>query len=204
MSSRSTTENQEVSQPITPPRSAAVPSSSPDVIAKVFFWMDNQLSAWDPKDARQVEPNSRPVTPDLPPTPISERKSVHWTPEVKDNEGKTLRKLRSSPSTAGHKRKASMLYPGYYPRVPEPPRGPPPAPRPRRLPTPELLDLKHEEFCSCCSKDPMSKMEAQRRTPCQCNECMLIQVVAAARCYMANSKQTSRRQIETAAMMQRK
>lgn len=169
MSSSRTTENRQESQPVTPPRSPTLPSPSPDVMAKVFFWMDNQLSTWDPKDSAQIEPILRSVTPELPPTLISERKSVHWTPEVKDNEGKTLRKLRSSPSTAGRKGKSSLSHPKYYPRVPEPPRGPPPAPRPRRLPTPELPDLKHEEFCNCCSKGPMSKMEAQCRTPPQCN-----------------------------------
>lgn len=128
--------------------------------------MGNQL--YSPRNPRGKLIMRRGPLSRISPNTSPDRKKVHWTPNVQDNEGKTIRKpiaRQSRPedktivlSSKSHRRARTPL-------VPEPPRsrGPPPAPRPRRLPTPDLPDLKCEDFCDCCYPAPVSKMSAQRK-----------------------------------------
>jgi hypothetical protein len=167
MSSKYLIEGSALAGPITPPQSPASPSLSPELIAKVNDWVNSQPFPFSSGPARET--NYEKIVINESSSEVStEQKKVHWTPNVQDNEGKTIRKPKSRYSHT--KDKTIVLSSKTHPRtrqpsVPDPPRsrGPPPAPRPRRLPTPDLPDLKCEDFCDCCYTEPMSKMNAQRK-----------------------------------------
>lgn len=157
--------------PITPPQSPASipsPSLSPEVLAKVNDWVNVQPAPFFSESTRKSDREKKTVIEESSSDISSDRKKVHWTSNVQDNQGKTIRRpiaRQSRPedktlvlSSKTHRRTRTPL-------VPDPPRsrGPPPSPRPRRLPTPELPDLKCEDFCDCCYTAPMSKMSAQRK-----------------------------------------
>jgi hypothetical protein len=171
MSKKYLVEGSALAGPITPPQSpgsADSPSLSPELLAKINDWVNGQPALFSSESTRKIDYEKKTVIQELSPDTSPDRKKVHWTPNVQDNEGKTIRKpiaRQSRPedktvvlSSKSHRRART-------PMVPEPPRsrGPPPAPRPRRLPTPDLPDLKCEDFCDCCYTAPVSKMSAQRK-----------------------------------------
>jgi hypothetical protein len=171
MSKKYLIEGSALAGPITPPQSpgsSASPSLSPELFAKVDDWMNTQPVPFSSEPARKSDYGAGTVIQEPSREMSPERKKVRWTPNVRDNEGKTIRKLPPRQVRSGDKtivlsskthRRTSQ------PSVPDPPRscGPPPAPRPRRLPTPDLPDLKCGDFCDCCYTEPMTKMNAQRK-----------------------------------------
>jgi hypothetical protein len=84
--------------------------------------------------------------------PRNDQKKVQWTPSVQDNHGKT--RYPSHPTVKESRRvlNSRVMSPKHLPAVPELPRSnpksraPPPAPRPRRLPSPDLFPVKEELF----------------------------------------------------------
>jgi hypothetical protein len=162
-----------LSTPFTPPQSPSLSSSPFDPVTKATLWMGDQYVPTSPKPTGLASSTKKPASQEAsllsspPSTP--ESKKVHWSPDVQDNQGKTPRKSQERSYQPASVPKSATFQPKvqvWYPAVPESPasRRPPPAPRPRRLPTPDLDDLDHGPFCTCCPKDTTSKMSAQRKT----------------------------------------
>lgn len=158
------------SEPLTPPRWSPSPPSLPpslDTLSKVTTWKDDPFMEALQKSPEQAASDKRPTQQELTPSSSPEVKKVHWPPTVQDNQGKTTRtKPKEKSSEPRTKRKALSSRESrriWYPPVPDPPssRATPPAPRPRRLPTPDLDELEHGEFCPCCPGNSRSKMDAQ-------------------------------------------
>lgn len=188
--------------PITPPQSpgsAASPSLSPDLLAKVNDWVNGQPFPLFSEPRRQIEYEKKTVIQESSSDMSPERKKVHWTPNVQDNEGKPM--LKPMAKQRRQEDKTIVLSSKTHrqtrtPSVPDPPRsrGPPPAPRPRRLPTPDLPELKCDDFCDCCYTAPMSKMNAQRKISVpQSRSYVLTGEVAAAVSHIANARRSPRR-----------
>lgn len=155
-----------LSRPPTPPPAVTLPSLPSESSAKVNYWMDFQLFPSSSHQTEKGNDHERPVALERPPNSSSERKSVHWTPSVADNHGKTPRKTRIRHSKPSIERKGSSVEAkALCPAAPDPPvsRVPLPTPRPRRLSTPDLPCLDHEDFCDCCFENPTRKMEAKRK-----------------------------------------
>jgi len=171
MSKKYLLEGSALAGPITPPQSPgspASPSLSPELIAKFNDWVNTQPVPSSPETTRQINYEKKTVIQESSPGLSLEQKKVHWTPNVQDNEGKTMRKPKTGQRHSGDKMivlSSKTHHRASQPSVPDPPRsrGPPPAPRPRRLPTPDLPDLKCGDFCDCCYTQPMTKMNAQRK-----------------------------------------
>lgn len=156
------------SGPLTPPRSPGSPARSPAAVVRVAELVNAPLN---PSSSRPTGQNNdengdaiKVPSPEVTPEP----KKVHWTASIQDNQGKTNRKPKPRHSRQGDEKRPSSSKSRprtKLPSVPDAPRsrGPPPAPRPQRLPTPDLPDLKCEDFCDCCYEGTVSKMDAQRK-----------------------------------------
>ncbi|OBT87449.1 hypothetical protein VE02_04694 [Pseudogymnoascus sp. 03VT05] len=135
------------------------PSLTPELAYKVAGWLETQppVSTYQPigVDRRGEKASSSTSS-------SSGKKSVHWTPDVIDNEKKPRRRRRSKRSGEKSSSSKSRVRQS-MPMAPEPPRAhaPPPTPRFHRLPTPDSSDIECEEFCYCCREIVGSKMEVQ-------------------------------------------
>ncbi|KFX90660.1 hypothetical protein O988_08091 [Pseudogymnoascus sp. VKM F-3808] len=139
------------------------PSLTPELAYKVADWLQTQppVSTYRPigVDRRGEKASSSTSS-------SSDKKSVHWTPDVVDNEKKPRHRRgtkRSSEKPSSSKSRVRQSMPMPMPMAPEPPRAqaPPPTPRFHRLPTPDSSDVECEEFCYCCRTIVGSKMEVQ-------------------------------------------
>jgi hypothetical protein len=199
MSKKYLIEGSALAGPVTPPQSLgspASPSLSPQLIAKVNDWVNTQPVPFSSESARKSGYEMKDVIQEPSPEMSPERKKVHWTPNVQDNEGKTIRKPQPRQGRQGDKTIVLSSKTHRQPSVPDPPRsrGPPPAPRPRRLPTPDLPDLKCGDFCDCCYTEPMTKMNAQRKISAPYWRLrILTREVAAAASHIANARRPTRR-----------
>ncbi|KAL5345401.1 hypothetical protein ACLOAV_009772 [Pseudogymnoascus australis] len=132
------------------------PSLTPELAYKVANWLEAQppVSPYQPIGVDRSGEKASSST-----SSSSGKKSVHWTPDVVDNEKKPRRRQRSSGRSSSSKSRVRQS----LPVAPEPPRAhaPPPTPRFHRLPTPDASDVECEEFCYCCREIVGSKMEVQ-------------------------------------------
>ncbi|KFZ23906.1 hypothetical protein V502_01634 [Pseudogymnoascus sp. VKM F-4520 (FW-2644)] len=124
------------------------PSLTPELAYKVAGWLETQppVSPYQPIGVDRRGENASSST-----SSSSGKKSVHWTPDVVDNEKKPRRRRSTKRSSEKSSSSKSRVRPS-VPMAPEPPRAhaPPPTPRFHRLPTPDSSDVECEEFCYCC------------------------------------------------------
>src|SRR5271170_7999782 len=106
MSRKYFVEGSAIASPITPPQSPgplASPSLSPDIIAKVNDWVSAQPAPFSSETTRQTNNEKNAIIQESSPGVSSEQKKVHWTPNIQDNEGKTIRKLQPRQSRPDNK-----------------------------------------------------------------------------------------------------
>lgn len=162
-SSRSQSSKTAVGTPRAHHRSS--PSLTPELAYKVAGWLETQppVSTYRPigVDRRGEKASSSTSSSS---SSSSGKKSVHWTPDVVDNEKKPRR--RRSTKRPSEKSSSKSRVRQSMPMAPEPPRvhAPPPTPRFHRLPTPDGSDVECGEFCYCCREIVGSKMEVQSMT----------------------------------------
>jgi hypothetical protein len=154
-----------------PQRHIVTTSASPDVIAMVNHWLETQSSPQLNKSHMRSSSSKKSRDSSSSTSSNFNTKKVHWASKLEDYDDQHHRKPVKCKTSSRDKETKPILSKKRQmkcPPVPEPPRsrGPPPAPRPRRLPTPEIAELEHGDFCECCSKS-VRKMNAQSKL-CAC------------------------------------
>jgi hypothetical protein len=169
------------------------PLSPTEIEFKVNSWLDDQCSPTSSR--RPWHPNGDQFPAPPFPSPAFEKR-VHWTPSVIDNDGKTSRWLRSKKVDDTMQTKVTWQFKPQdkLPAVPDPPK----APRPGRLPSPELPELENVQFCTCCSATGGDKVNAQSkhsRNYSPLDIPVLTSIVAIATMHIAATRLSTRRKI---------
>lgn len=145
------------------PDLTATRSRSSDITPMIDRWLDSQSSPYVSQSNVRSSSTKTSLGSKSSTSSTLGKKQVRWASKLEDydqysqfNDMKSTKSKEAKPILSKSKRRTK------YPPAPEPPtsRGPPPAPRPRRLPTPDLPEIGHGDFCSCCSESVL-KMNAQ-------------------------------------------
>jgi hypothetical protein len=173
------------------------PLSPTEIEFKVNSWLDDQFSPISSRRSRHPNGDQSPAPPF--PLPAFEKR-VHWTPSVIDNDGKTSRSLKNKEVDDTMQTKVTWQFKPHskVPAVPDPPRAKnlPKAPRPGRLPSPELPELENVQFCTCCSATGGNKVNAQSKHPRNYSPLdilFLTSIVAIATMHIAATRLSARR-----------